>query len=228
MYDAPERTVRGLKDGPTRSRAARQPPTRSRVPWTRRTSPLSGRSPPSMFRIPPAPPRTAGAWSSAPGGESGRRLRGEKEHRWDGGGVRSSSTGAVFLQAPPPPGYRDKHLHVDGGSAFFSTEHMVAVFTCSSSRSGGRSWAEELGSLVPTRPRRFGRLFPAVDSASTIGSCCPTASPFCHCVTTGHAPWISMVTIIHLIKSVISELKSALRVYLLSYTMLIIHQAVNN
>lgn len=102
MYDAPERTVRGLKDGPTRSRAARRPPTRSRVPWTRRTSLPSGRSPPSMFRIPLVPPRTAGAWSSAPGGESGRTLRGEQEREatFVKRRPRSSSTGAVVLSSP--------------------------------------------------------------------------------------------------------------------------------
>lgn len=71
----------GLKDGPTRSRAARRPPTRSRVPWTRQTSPPSGRNQPSMSRIPLAPPRTAGAWSSAPGGESGRTLGGEQQRQ---------------------------------------------------------------------------------------------------------------------------------------------------
>lgn len=102
MYDAPERSVRGLKDGPTRSRAARRPPTRSRVPWTRRTSPLSGRSPPSMFRIPLAPPRTAGAWSSAPAGASGRTLRREQERKATFVKRRtpSSSAGAVFLSSP--------------------------------------------------------------------------------------------------------------------------------
>lgn len=66
---------------PTRSRGARRPPTRYRVPWTRRTSPRSGRNPPSTSRIPLAPPRTAGAWSSAPGGESGRTLRGGQERK---------------------------------------------------------------------------------------------------------------------------------------------------
>lgn len=94
--------IRGLKDGPTQSRAAKRPPTRSRVPWTRRTSPLSGRSPPSMFRIPLAPPRTADAWSSARGGESGRTLRGEQERKatFIKRQTRSSSTGTVFLFSP--------------------------------------------------------------------------------------------------------------------------------
>lgn len=144
MYDAPERSVRGLKDGPTRSRAARRPPTRSRVPWTRQTSPLSGRNQPSMFRIPLAPPRTAGAWSSAPGGESGRTLREEQQRKATiiKRRTRSSSTGAVVLSSPLDvcPGsaaaaaaawlLANKHLHVAGGSAFFSVVHIVAVFTC--------------------------------------------------------------------------------------------------
>lgn len=85
--------VDGLKDRPTRSRGAKRPPTRSRVPWTRRTSPPSGRNPPSTSRILLAPPGTAGAWSSAPRGESGRTLRGGRECK------------ATFIKmhSPPPP-----------------------------------------------------------------------------------------------------------------------------
>lgn len=141
--------VDGLKDRPTRSRGAKRPPTRSRVPWTRRTSPPWGRNPPSKSRILLALPRTAGAWSSAPRGESGRTLRGGQERKATFIKMHSSSTPAplppptpwMFLQAPPPPGYPDRHSHVAGGSAFFSVEHIVAAFTCSSSRPGPGSVA---------------------------------------------------------------------------------------
>lgn len=132
--------VDGLKDRPTRSRGAKRPPTRSRVPWTRRTSPPSGRNPPSTSRILLAPPRTAGAWSSAPRGESGRTLRGGRESKATFIKMHSPPLW-MFLQAPPPPGYPDRHSHVAGGSAFFSVEHIVAAFTCSSSRSGPGSAA---------------------------------------------------------------------------------------
>lgn len=60
--------------GPTRSREARRPPRRCRVPSTRRTTLRRGRSPRSRSHIPPGPPATQGAWSSAPGWELGRTL----------------------------------------------------------------------------------------------------------------------------------------------------------
>lgn len=74
----------------------------------------------------------------------------------------------MFVQAPPPPqppppGYWDKHLHVAGGSAFFSVVHIVAVFTCWSWRSGGRSRPENAGLL----PRR-------VPTGWVCVSCCVT------------------------------------------------------
>lgn len=94
--------VDGLKDRPTRSRGAKRPPTRSRVPWTRRTSPPWGRNPPSKSRILLALPRTAGAWSSAPRGESGRTLRGGQERKATFIKMHSSSTPAPL--PPPPPG----------------------------------------------------------------------------------------------------------------------------
>lgn len=164
MYDAPERTIRGLKDGPTRSRAAKRPPTRSRVPWTRRTSPLSERSPPSMFRIPLAPPRTAGAWSSAPGGESGRTLREEQERKetFIKRRTRSSSTGAVFLASPldVSPGFaaaaaawipgqtltRRRWLRVFFRGAHRCRLHMF-VLTVRWPFMSGEDWV-----LAPTRP----------------------------------------------------------------------------
>lgn len=94
--------VDGLKDRPTRSRGAKRPPTRSRVPWTRRTSPPWGRNPPSTSRILLAPPRTAGAWSSAPRGESGRTLRGGQARRKAALiKMHSSSTPAPFPFLPP-------------------------------------------------------------------------------------------------------------------------------
>lgn len=66
---------------PTRSRGARPPPRRSRVPWTRRTRLRPGRSPRSTSRIPPGPPETGVAWSSAPGSGSGRGLQ-DGEATW--------------------------------------------------------------------------------------------------------------------------------------------------
>lgn len=137
--------VDGLKDRPTRSRGAKRPPTRSRVPWTRRTSPPWGRNPPSTSRILLGPPRTAGAWSSAPRGESGRTLTGGRQRKATFIKMHSSSTPVPFpiLLLPPLPGcfYPDQHAHVAGGSAFFSVEHIAAAFTCSSSRSGPGSVA---------------------------------------------------------------------------------------
>lgn len=109
----PECTVNGLRSKPTRSRGARRPPTRSRVPSTRRTSHRWGRSPHSSSRILLGPPRTAVVWSSAPGWESGRTLED------DGKKTNINSTRTLkarpfhvspvwmFLQASPPPGYGD-------------------------------------------------------------------------------------------------------------------------
>lgn len=198
MYDALERSVRGLKDGPTRSRAARRPPTRSRVPWTRQTSPLSGRNQPSMFRIPLAPPRTAGAWSSAPGGESGRTLREEQERKATiiKRRTRSSSTGAVFLSSPLDvcPGSvattaaaaawllgqtltRRWWLRIFFRGAHRRRLHML-VLTVRWPLMSGESWVP-----APTRPDGLSVCFLLCDSPRTIGSCCPTSSRFCHYVT---------------------------------------------
>lgn len=170
----------GLKERPTRSRGAKRPPTRCRAPWTRRTSPPSGRNPPSTSRTRLAPPGTAGAGSSAPGGESGRTLReggtGERQ-RWLKG------------THPPlqPPANPDGHSRVAGGSAFFPVEHIVVHFTCSSSRSGAGS--------VAVHGR--GRCFLEPDAPWTTGSSVllPTVVTFLSLrnhTATGHAPWQRM------------------------------------
>lgn len=82
----------------------------------------------------------------------------------------------MFLQAPPPPPSGYKHLHVAAGSAFFSVEHIVAVFTCSSSRSGGRSWTEAVGLPLRRVPDGLTVCFLLCDSPWTSGFGCPTSS----------------------------------------------------
>lgn len=92
------------------------------------------------------------------------------------------SPGSATAWIPGQTLTRRRWLRVFFHGAHGRRLHMLVLTVGRPFLSGGA------GLAVPTRPRRFGRLFPAVDSASTIGSCCPTASPFCHCVTTGHAP----------------------------------------
>lgn len=134
--------VDGLKDRPTRSRGAKRPPTRSRVPWTRRTSPPSGRNPPSTSRILLAPPRTAGAWSSAPRGESGRTLRGGRESKATFIKMHSPppldvSPGSAAAWIPGPTLTRRRWLRVLFRGAHRRRLHMLVLTV--RSRFGGRS-----------------------------------------------------------------------------------------
>lgn len=170
LYDAPERTVRGLKDRPTRSRGATRPPTRSRVPWTRRTSPLWGRSPPSTSHSQTGPPRTGGAGSSAPGGESGRTLRGGQERKateLKGEGVHPPLELLFF----PPPGCFSR-LRLDTGAHTYTSPAAPRFFpwSTSSPSSHARPHGPGPGSVALHERRRFD----SCPGASLCVSCCLT------------------------------------------------------